>query len=250
MPLSTDPVKRRRQMAHLAGKDKKLVGLMLDDPREIKVKLNRTLNSGDKSVIEDGEVVLNNIEMVEPPANYSIKRFFDSQPTIVQEGYAKTFGRDKKLINELIQKRLNHIKDDWIYAIPLLYENNDGERIQEDSFKFDWYAYRDRVKIMMIEPKKFVKLSGVDPRKFEHQRSRNLTRDYIKKGKPIPTPSLELNEKGDTVVKSEGFERMLGANDQEIKKVPVYIITKQPIESMSRLEKIKIDNLDFNKKVN
>ena len=250
MPLSKDPEKRRRQLAYLNPRgNRHITGLLemeLENPKKIQINMNRTVRNSDKDLIDEGEVVLNNIQLIDPPENYTVKNFFDTQSNLIQEGLAKTFGRDKKLVNELIQKRLNHTKNDWIYALPLMYENKNGRKITEDNFNFVKHASRDKLKIASIEPKKLIELSNDKEKRFDG--SLNHTRNHIKKGKPIPTPRIELNKDGD-IESIEGISRVKGALIEGVKEIPVYIITRDPIESMSRLQRVKIDNVDF-KKVN
>jgi hypothetical protein len=252
MALSLDPVKKGKQMAFLKMKDKKTItGLDAEtkvERKKIQVKLNRTLNTMDKSIIDDGENVLNNLELIDPPENFTIKRHFDTQPTVIQEALAKTFGRNKKLMNKLIQKRLNEGKNNWVYSLPIPYQNENGKKLTEDSFNFSFFAVKDKITIALINPKKFVKLANdkTEPTR-ESKRTTQLTSSFIRAGRPIPTPRLELNHDGDQVIKTEGIDRVRGAIDEGIDEIPVYIITKEPIDKIPRLQAMKLANLDFKK---
>lgn len=249
MGLSRDPAIRKRQMAVLSGGNKKIEGLLkmeLEDPRKIKLNIGRTLATDDRHLLDEGEVVLNNIELVEPPQNYSVKTFFENLPDYTQENLARTFGRDKKVVNELLQNRLEH-KKGWVYALPLIYENETGKKITEDRFNFTWYAMRDRVKIVKIDPKKLVKISGINEK--ESNKSTTIkTRNNIRSGKPIETPRIELDSEG-KIESLHGVDRARGAMTMNIKEIPLYIVTVKPIDMMSRLEKQQLESVDF-KKVN
>ena len=245
MPLSSDPVKRGRQFAHMEQLQKKpLTGLATNTAQyhpKIKIKLNRTLMREDRSVVATGETVLNDLELVKPlftSNEYSVKNWFEKQPSKVQESLAKTLGRDVNVMEMLIKSGSERKKRTWVYQNPIPLGNSYGNVTVDDRFSSNYvkHSYEDKIKVLLMSPKTFLDLTKKMKMGEEDKKIMSGIKNTLIRGDSLSTPFINVNEDVSAVIGSEGKHRAESALETGINLIPVYVITKKPISKLSRLE--------------
>ncbi len=216
----------------------------------VKVNLSRTLHSYDKYLVNEGEDILtklDNFRNLKIDSQYTIQNWLNNQSSNVNEGIAKNLGKNSRELNILIETMKHRSPNNWTYSSPIPYSTFESKHNQSDDMyavNFIQFSYRDRLKIALMSPSQFLKMTSKEqPSKYEISKYILM----IKNGTPISTPFLEIDETNSKVMLYGGRHSVMSAKMMNLPLIPVYILTQKPLIDMSRLEKMKLETANFKK---